>query len=392
MSEKKLSARNFLASETLAGKRTWIEIDKSAARHNFRVFRRLAGQRAELWPVVKSNAYGHGIFIFSKLMQEFGADGLCVDSALEAFALRRKGIKLPLLVLGPTLPILFKEALAEKVAITVPSREILLALSRSRHIPKFHLKFDTGMHRQGFLPQETNWVLKYVKKHPNLAHRLCGTYSHFAFADPAGFNHTEKQYRAFCEIRDRFAANGFGKIKYHIANTGGVLLAEKYRMDLIRPGIGMYGLYPSPALKNKYARLKLKPVLAWKTRVSEVKKIPSGERVGYDLTEKISHAGALAILPVGYWHGYPRSLSSKGKIILAGRWAKVLGRVSMDLSVVDTGGLKVRPGDTAILIGKNGRMEVSADKVAAWAGTISYEFLTRLNPLIERVIIKRQKK
>ena len=380
--------KNFLASETLAGKRTWIEISRSAARNNFRIFRILAGKNTELWPVVKSNAYGHGIFIFSGLMQEFGADGLCVDSALEAFALRRRGINLPLLVLGPTLPILYEEALAEKIVITISNKDALLALSISAHKPKFHLKFDTGMHRQGFMSEEAEWVVDFLKSHSVLSKKLRGVYTHFAFADTAGIKHTQKQLHDFLEIKKSLSKAGFTGIKYHISNTGGTMLNKKYHLDLIRPGIGMYGIYPSPGLKKKYARLNLRPVLSWKTRISETKEVPAGTGIGYDLTERVKRRSKIAVLPLGYWHGYPRSLSGRGMVLVAGRRVRVLGRVSMDLTAIDITGLSARPGDPVTLLGRSGKLEISADSIADLSGTIAYEFLTRLNPLIERVIIK----
>jgi len=369
--------------------RTWIEIDKKAARHNYETFRKLLGREAELWPVVKSNAYGHGLFVFSELMQEFGADGLCVDSVLEALALRREGIRLPLLVLGPTLKNLYSEAADRKIIVSISNMEALHDLALAKKIPEFHLKFDTGMHRQGFSDKAAEAVISFLKKRKKLQAKLRGVYSHFSSADsPQDTTVCEKQLHLFLAVKEKFQAVFKNNVKYHLANTGGILLDKRYHFDIGRAGLGLYGLYPSPELARAFRSLKLLPVLSWWTRVSEVKLVAAGEGVGYDLSEKLSRRSRLAILPVGYWHGYPRALSGAGRVGIRNRLAKVAGRVSMDLVVIDATETSLRPQEAVLLLGRSGKLNIAAEELAEKCNTISYEILTRLNPLIERVIIE----
>ena len=382
-------ARNFLERDALLGRRTWIEISKSAAKNNYRVFRKLVGLKVELWPVVKSNAYGHGLFVFSKLMQEFGADGLCVDSVLEAFALRREGIKIPILVLGPTLPVLFKKAAQKDITITISNFNNLLELSKTKNAPYFHVKIDTGMHRQGFFPAETPRVIRIIGSSPALKSKLLGIYTHFAMAtDKNKVAYTQKQLSELELVRSKFKKAGFNNLTAHCSASGGALLHEKYHLDMVRVGKGLYGFFPSRELERQSALIKLQPILTWRTIITETKNLKPRDMIGYDLTEKIKRPTRIAILPIGYWHGFPRSLSGVGEVLVRGRRARVLGRVSMDLLVVDITGIKCAIGDFATLIGKSGREEIDAKEVARKAGTISYEILTRLNPLIERVIIR----
>lgn len=366
--------------------RTWIEIDASAARHNYRAFRRAIGPKVKLWAVVKSNAYGHGLFLFSRMSDRFGVDGFCVDSLIEAQKLRRTGIRKPILVLGPTLPGLFPEAARDKITLTIASLEHLKLLLSSPRGPEFHLKFDTGMHRQGFYPEDAARVIRMIQSSsPKRAARLRGLYTHFAAAGSPGFRaFTERQFQSLLAVREGFCRAGFEGFLTHAANTGGVLANPRYHLDAVRVGLGLYGFSPNPSLGS---RLHLRPVLAWRTILADAKPLRAGDRVGYDLTARVPRPTMLGILPVGYWHGLPRSLSRRGEVIVADRKAKFLGRISMDLSAIDLGPRRGRTGTMVTLIGSDGRNSVPAPSAAAAAGTVVYELLTRLNPLIERVLI-----
>jgi len=354
------------------------------------LLRRLVGFRTKLWAVVKSNAYGHGIFVFSAVANKLGVDGFCVDSLIEGVKLRREGIKKPILVLGPTLPNLFSEARKHDVALTISNFESLGALVKTSRPPQFHLKFDTGMRRQGFYPDDTPGVLGVLLSHNHGLHKsLRGICTHFAGAnDFAHRGFTEKQFQKFLVVARAFEAAGFKKLIRHCAATGGAMLDARYHLDAVRIGIGLYGLWPSEEFKRKFSKkVPLRPILSWRTVVTEVKALGRGDYVGYDLTERVRRRTTMAVIPLGYWHGLPRSLSSRGTVLVRGREAKVLGRVSMDLAAVDIGGLRVKVGDVATLIGRDGKRELRADRVAQAAGTTAYELLTRLNPLMERVIL-----
>ncbi len=365
--------------------RTWIELDRKALKHNYRVFRKLIGRQTGLWAVVKSNAYGHGLFDFARSADELGVDGLCVDSITEGMALRREGMGRPILVLGPTLPGMLGTAAGLELAVTVPNFENLRGLMKLRKPPAFHLKIDTGMHRQGFYPEDIPGILRLLGRSKARAD-LAGVYTHFAAATKKGSVPTERQFQKFLKVKEMFLEAGYGGIKFHCSATGGTVVDKRYHLDMVRVGKGLYGFLPSPELESS-AGLKLKPVLAWRTIITEIKNLKAGDRVGYDLTEAVRRPSRIAILPVGYWHGFPRSLSSKGQVLIRGRKAKVLGRVSMDLLTVDVTGIPCRTGDTATLIGRDGGSELRAPEVAGTAGTIAYEFLTRLNPLIQKIWI-----
>ncbi len=382
------------------GLRTWIEIDSRAARENCRAFRRSAGPGVKLWSVVKSNAYGHGLFAFSKIVAG-EVDGFCVDSEVEGAALRRAGIRAPILTLGPTLSGRYADAAERGIAVTVSSFEALAALGRAKAAPAFHIKIDTGMHRQGFYPEDLRRVLKALAARPALRPKLKGIYTHFAAAkDPAHAAQTEKQLRAFAGAAGLFKEAGFKDLVRHASATGGTLLGKKYHLDAVRIGIGLYGYWPSDPLRRRFARaLALRPVLSWRAFVSETKSLRAGDRVGYDLAGRAAARTDMAILPVGYWHGLPRALSGDmgaGEAVIGGKRARILGRVCMDISMVaaprGAAGMAgatapIRVGSIATLVGSAGGCAIWAEEQARKAGTTHYEFLTRLNPLMERIVV-----
>lgn len=369
------------------GLKTWVEIDLGAAKHNYDFFRKLVGPKVKLWSVIKSNAYGHGLLVFGKLMNKFGIDGFCVDSVIEGLTLRKAGIKKPILVLGPTLPKLLGVAAKNNVTVTVSNFESLKDLARAKRKPNFHLKVDTGMHRQGFYLEDVPRLVKLLRARSyNL--KPAGVYTHFASAKDINYpTYTDKQFKNFNEALKIIESSGVKNLIKHCAATGGTLLHKKYHSDAVRVGIGLYGLWPSKELEVQLLDYRLKPVLSWRTTVTEIKSLKKGDYVGYDLTYKARKPLEMAVLPVGYWHGFPRSLSGVGEVLVNGKPARVLGRVSMDLVVVDVSGLNCKPGDIATIIGKSRNIETRADEIALDAGTTHYEFLTRLNPLMERIII-----
>ncbi len=374
--------------------RTWIEIDRDALRHNVGQFLRLIPAATRFMGVIKSNAYGHGLLQVAKALSDMFRGSTSkhkhwcgVDSLVEALALRREGIENPILVFGYTLPARIAEAAAKDVTLTISNFDALHALAAAPRRPPFHIKIDTGMHRQGFLPHDFLKLLKLLK-HSSLA--PAGVYTHFASAkdphDPVSTALQLKRFTAVCGILNEA---GFSKILRHASASGGTLLFPESHLDMVRVGMGMYGYLPSEEIKKSPIKeVILKPALAWKTIVSEAKIIPAGSSVGYDGTERVKRSAKIAVLPIGYWHGYDRGLSSKGEVLIRGRRCRVLGRVSMDMTVVDVTDLaRVRVGDEAVLIGKQGRDAIWADETAEKIGTTPYEFLTRLNPLIERIVL-----
>lgn len=368
--------------------RTWVELDSLAAAHNLKLFREITKGKSKIMSVIKSNAYGHGLFAFSKLMNRLGVDGFCVDSFTEAEHLRQNSIKKPILVLGYTFPEFFPAALKRNITLTVSSRENLKRLAKlaASSRPDFHLKIDTGMNRQGFYLDEIPAVAKFIAKHKL---PLKGIFTHFSAAkDINNQTYTREQFNKFLKaeaiIRTSDVLMG-RKIERHVAATGGTLVNPNYHLDWVRLGIGLYGLWPSKELERQLSdKIELKPVLSWRAVVSEVKNAKKWDLVGYDLTECLKKNTRLAVIPIGYWHGFSRSLSGIGHVIIRGRKARILGRVSMDMIVVDATGIPARVGDVATIIGRDGEEEIGASDIAEKSGTSHYEFLTRINPLIER--------
>ncbi|MBU6141633.1 alanine racemase [Patescibacteria group bacterium] len=372
----------------MARQKTFVSISRKAVRNNARVIRRLISPKVRLWSVVKSNAYGHGLVAFAQIADPF-VDGFCVDSVPEGLKLRAAGITKPILVLGPTLLELFGPATENNITISISNAAALRTLAKSRRIPEFHIKIDTGMHRQGFLLSELPSAIRTIKKNKKLSAKLKGIFTHFASAKDINYpTYTDLQFDAFMQAADLFRKAGFTDLIRHTAATGGMLVSKKYHLDAVRIGIGFYGLWPSKELEMQKKDIRLAPVLSWHALVSEVKSLKKGDYVGYDLVDRLHRSAKVAIVPIGYWHGFPRSLSSgAGEVLINGKHAPVLGRVSMDLLIVDVSGIRCAVGDTATLIGRQKTAELSADAVARKSGTTHYEFLTRINPLIERKIM-----
>lgn len=364
--------------------RTWIEISKQAVAHNNKIFRALIGKKVKLLGVIKSNAYGHGLMTIARALAALKVDFLGVDSIAEANKLRKEKIKLPILVLGYTQPENLPIAAAKKIILTVSSFEALNDVSKLNKNISIHLKIDTGMHRQGFFISDINQVLQLLKSSPKI--NVAGLYTHFAAAKKPDSNHeTEKQIAEFKKAVTMIRKI-YPKAVAHAAATAGTLVYPESHFDIVRVGIGMYGLWPSDEIKKYLGRrLNLRPILTWKAILSEIKTLEKGAKIGYDYTESVRRTSKVAILPIGYWHGFWRAFSSKAYVLIGGQRCKILGRVSMDMISVDVTNVpKVKVGDEAVLIGKQGREEITADGLAKIAGTSNYEIVTRLNPLIKK--------
>lgn len=419
--------------------RTWVEVDTKALAHNYSIFRGLLAPQCKLMCVCKSNAYGHGFFDYTALMDKLGVDSFGVDSITEALQLRDRGIQKPILILGYTLPTRLREAIEQDISITVSTFEALKELERFHFTTKkfkVHLKIDSGMHRQGFEDKDVDNVVDYIKSRlPQV--EIAGIYTHFAAAgdpsNPTCHEYTLKQIETFKNAVKMVQEAGFSPLR-HAAATAGTLNYPEAHFDMVRVGIGLMGLWPSeetkelflschprageamargsinsqePLLADSHRSLPrttirggndreegwnntvLLPALSWKTVISEIKSLPKGEKIGYDITETLERDSRIAILPIGYWHGIPRSLSSRGEFLVHGKRVKILGRVSMDMTVIDVTDVPdVQVGDIATAIGKDGTHEMSTEEIAKSAGTINYEFVTRINPQIVRYYIK----
>lgn len=372
--------------------KTWIELDRKAVAHNIKVFQSLLAKKSRLFAVVKSNAYGHGLLLFSKIVDSLGIDGFCVDSVVEGIKLRSINIHKPIIVLGPTLPALLPEAAVNQLTLMVSNFETLKKIIKIKTQAHFHLKIDTGMHRQGFYLQDLPKAIKLIRNSKfETRNYLKGLCTHFAAAKDVTYPyHTLRQISEFLKAKKMLQSAGFKNLIVHAAATGGALLYPQSYFDLVRIGIGLYGYWPSPESQIQHPLIlkrsfELRPVLSWRARISEIKNFKPGDLIGYDLTEKIYRKTAGAIIPVGYWHGLPRSVSSVGEVLVGGQRAKILGRVSMDLIAVATV-KKAGVGQVATIIGREGRNFISAEELARHSNSTVYEVVTRLNPLIKRIV------
>ncbi|OGY66266.1 MAG: alanine racemase, partial [Candidatus Harrisonbacteria bacterium RIFCSPLOWO2_02_FULL_41_11] len=307
----------------------------------------------------------------------------------EGLKLRQNSVKKSILVLGPTMPHFLKDAAQNELTVTISNFDALAYFAKSKHKPFFHLKIDTGMHRQGFYFKNLPQVIKIIRN-SKLEIRNClkGVYTHFASAKDLNYPaYTDWQFANFNKAAVLFEKRGFKKLIKHAAATGGTLINDKYHLDAVRTGIGLYGLWPSKELSLQRQDLRFKPALSWHTIISEIKTVKKGDFIGYDLIERANKPILMAILPIGYWHGFPRALSGIGEVLIRGIRAKILGRVSMDLVVVNVSGISCKAGDKATIIGKQKGEEISAFDAAQKLNTIHYELITRINPLIKRIIV-----
>ena len=374
-----------MKKELRRGLKNWIELDQKEIKHNYNVFRSLIGPTVRLMAVIKSNAYGHNLFDYAHEMQKLGANYLGVDSIVEAVALRDDGVTMPIFVLDYTLPELYAQAVAHNIEISVSNFDYFKEIQKQtfKKPLRVHIKIDSGMNRHGFDESEIHKVITTIKKLKGKM-EVVGLYTHFAAAKNPSFpSDTKKQIAVFENWRNAFLTAGLTPI-CHASATAGTILYPEAQYDMVRIGIGLYGLWPSREAEGYMTGKKtLQPVLTWKTVVAEINNVRVGEKVGYDFTETITRPTKLAILPIGYWHGYPRALSSIGVVCIKGKRAKIIGRVCMDIIMIDVTDIPgVKVGDEVTLLGG----DIDVMDVADHLGVSWYELVTRINPLIKRIL------
>jgi alanine racemase len=368
----------------------WVELDRSALTSNIGQFRSLIGDKINFLAVVKANAYGHGILEISKLSLEAGVDWLGVHSLDEGLLLRQQGIDCPLIVLGYVSSQELEKAVALGLRLTVYNLDTIHLLAQiSRRLKK---KVETGTHRQGIREEDVLPFLQEIQKHRYLV--VEGLSSHFAnIEDTTDHTYSRLQLKRFKRIIKKVEENNTEIPIKHIACTAATILFPDTYFDMVRVGIGMYGLWPSKetylsSILQKRKPLFLKPVLSWKTRIAQIKKIPQGCFIGYGCTYRTTRETILGVLPVGYYDGYSRSLSNYSYVLIKGHRAPLRGRICMDFIMVDITDIPgVNLEDEVILLGQEGEEVISADYLADLASTINYDIVTRINHLIPRVTI-----
>ena len=360
-----------------------VIINKSALLHNLRAYRRAIGD-SKVMAVVKSNAYGHGMIQTAQAIEAL-TDWFGVASGQEALDLRRQGVKKPILVLSfydaGEIADLVKHNVSMAVYDLKQAKSISLAAKKLKKTANIHLKVDTGTSRLGIFLKD---VADFTHKLLGLSNiKIEGVFSHFA-ASEENLDYTFQQDRQFDAVLEELEWRGISPV-CHIACTASAIVMPETRHCMVRLGIGLYGLWPSEEAR-KAAKFELKSALSWQTKIIQVKDLPKGANVGYGLTYQTKRPTKLAVLPVGYFDGYDRKLSNLGEVLIGGKRCKVLGRVCMNLIMVDATAVKdVKVGETAILIGKQGEEEITADELAQKIGTINYEVISRINPLIPKV-------
>jgi len=369
----------------------WIEVDLAALRQNVQEIRRITDPQAAVMAVVKANGYGHGVTEVSLTALQSGASWLGVALLQEAVLLREKGIKAPILILGYTPSEYAEEVIMNDISQTVFTREDAFALAaaaqRLGKRAKIHVKIDTGMGRLGFYPNsDTIDLIECFSYLPGL--NLGGIYTHFASADEDDKTYTEEQFTKFQWLLKQLAARHIFIKWRHCANSAAVLDLPYTHLNLVRPGIVLYGLYPSPHVRHDLVQLR--PVLSLKAQVAFVKEVSKGSSISYGCTFVASHNTRIATIPLGYGDGYSRGLSGGSDVLIRGKRVPIVGRICMDQLMVDVEDIPgVAQGEEVVLIGRQGSDEITADELADCLDTINYEIVCLLSERLPRIYRNR---
>lgn len=373
---------------------SWLEISTSSFEHNVRQIRSCLGSTILFAPVIKSNAYGHGMFLIAELCEQNSSiDWMCVASLSEAISLRNHGIQKPLLVIS-ILDDSLEKCITHNIKIIAYNFETISHLNtlgkRFNKKVEIHIKIDTGLSRTGLLWHE---ALPLLKKISQLSHiTLDGIFSHLACAESEDQSFSDLQIERFNTLTHQIKDAHISIPHTHISCSAALLFHQNIqRYSLARAGISIYGLWPSPETKiqtqQRHPSLNLKPIMTWKTKIIQIKTVPANTAIGYDLTYTTTRKTTLALLPIGYWDGYDRAFSNKGLVKIHHQYAPVIGRVAMNLTVVDITTIPhAMPGDEVIILGDD--PSIHADAMAEKIGTINYEIVTRINPLLPRILVK----
>lgn len=376
--------------------RSWIEISEKALFNNIAIFDQICHGRVWM-PVIKSSAYGHGMEeILSLILKKPHLKWLGVNEIKEAAFIRSCGYSGDILICGPLFEEELEEAARLKAHIFVGSKSLLKAWLSMNQKPFIHLKIDTGLSRQGFLPEELKKELANLTAYKN---RIAGLCSHFAnVEDVTDFSYANFQLSELAKTVSYLDEFGLEPTFQHVASSASSLIMPSSRLDLCRVGISFYGLWPSELTRLSYStayktHLGITPVLSWRCRIAAVKQIPEGAFIGYGCTVRASKPMSVAILPVGYAEGYPRLAGQASAYVLIGqKRCSILGRICMNMMIVDVSQVAdCQEGQIATLIGKDGLETLRVEQIASWSQSINYEITTRINPSLKRIIVTEEK-
>lgn len=365
----------------------WAEIDLSAIAHNIKQFQQHVSSQTRLMAIVKADGYGHGAVEVAREAVAAGISFLGVGMVEEAVELREQGINTPILILGFT-PAAYAPYLCQyNLTPTVFTLEEADAFAQAALLAEkdlaVHVKVDTGMGRVGCFPcEEADDFISYVAARQGLS--LSGLYTHFAAADHAEAEYTHWQLQRFLALVARLEARGIHIPIKHAANSAGAISYPETQLDMVRLGIGVYGLYPADEVSRE--QVMLRPAMSLKAQVIYVKDVPAGTGISYGSTYISEQNTRVATLPLGYGDGYPRHLSNCGQVLIHGQRAPVIGRICMDQTMINVHGIEnVKAGDEVVLFGRQGDAILPVDEVARLLNTINYEVVTRISRRIPRV-------
>lgn len=370
----------------------WAEIDLDKLAHNMREIRRVSKSK-DIIAVIKADGYGHGALDIAPTLLENGATRIGVAVASEAIELRRGGIEAPIMILGFTPPSLSDMLLRYDIEQTVYSYELAKEISdmakKKEKVAKLHIALDTGMGRIGFLPDKESVEEVYkISKLPNIS--IEGLFSHFSTADERDKAYTNSQLEKYDTFYNELIKKGVNIKIRHIANSAAIIDMPETHYEAVRPGIILYGYYPSEEVFKE--KISLKPVMSLKTNIVHIKKLPDGEYISYGRKFKTTRESIIATLPVGYADGFTRLLNGKARVIVNGCFAPVIGSICMDQCMIDVTDVKdAKFGDEVILMGEDNGLSFTADDIAQLLGTINYEITCMVSKRVPRVYIKNNR-
>ena len=365
----------------------WAEVDLGAVERNFAQVKRTVGEGTGALVVVKAEAYGHGLLAVSRRLVERGVDYLGVACVDEAVAIRKElgEVRVPILILGPVLPdeidAILKYDLTQSVTDESLAKALQEAGARKNAKVKTHIKVDTGMGRVGVWHEEAGDFIKWAKQQGALD--VEGVFTHFSSAEEEDSTFTGEQINSFKKVLDKIDKSGITVRYAHAANSMGLVGFKDAHLNLIRPGLIIYGMHPRPDVADS---LKLEPALTLKSRIVFLKEVPEGRHISYGRTHTTSRVTKIATLAIGYGDGYPRALSNKAHCLVGGVRVPVVGNICMDHTMIDVGDVEnVKVGDEVVLIGSQGSEKITAEEIATLAGTIPYEITCRISPRVARI-------
>ncbi len=363
-----------------------VELSRDALLHNLRLLTKISDDKSCI-PVLKANAYGHGLVEVVRILANSGAKLVAVDGYHEALTVRKTNTRQRILVMGAIDPANFAQLRTEQTSFVAHDFDSLAGWAATRRKVNLHLEFNTGMNRQGFNESDLPHIIELIHQHPQL--KVEGIMSHLADADNAtSESFTTKQAQQFDAIVKICLENGLTPKYIHLGQSAGLTKVHSCYANAIRPGIALYGINPLSKNDKKFEKLEqTKPVLRLISRVGEIRELSVGEGISYNITYKASQPTKIAVIPLGYYEALPRTLSNKAKLSVKGVPCPILGRVCMNHTMIDVTGLEVSVGDEVEVISDQRKQPNSLQSLADQTGLLNYEFMVHINSSIRRVII-----